>query len=127
MAAVAATAPAAAAPAAAVPAAAASGQAPVTATYAVDSQSEFGFQAEVDVTNNGSSPISGWVISVALPKDQVTSVQGATGYVSDHVLLLAPASSSSAIAPGTMIRVFFTAEGFETTPELCLFNSTTCG
>jgi Cellulose binding domain len=109
------------------PAAAASGQAAVMVTYAVDSQSGDGFQAEVDVSNIGSSSISGWHIVVALPEDEVTSVQGATGSVSDHVLLLSPASSSSAITPGTMIRVFFTAEGFETTPELCLFNTTTCG
>ncbi|MGH3249099.1 MAG: cellulose binding domain-containing protein [Trebonia sp.] len=113
--------------ASAVMAAAASGQAAVTVTYAVDSRSEDGFQAEVDVSNNGSSSLSGWHIVVALPQDEVTSVQGATGSVSHHVLLLSPASSSSVIAPGTMIRVSFTAEGFETTPELCLFNTTTCG
>jgi len=114
-------------PSAAVSSAATSGQAAVVVSYVVDSRGADGFQAEVDVSNNGSSSISGWQIVVALPDDQVTSVQGAKGYVSNHILLLSQASSSPAIAPGATARVFFTAQGVETAPELCAFNNVTCG
>jgi cellulase/cellobiase CelA1 len=114
-------------PSAAVSSGATSGQAAVVVSYVVDSRGADGFQAEVDVSNNGSSSISGWQIVVALPDDQVTSVQGATGYVSHHILLLSQAPSSPAIAPRTTVRVFFTAQGVKTTPELCAFNNVACG
>jgi hypothetical protein len=104
-----------------------SGQRAVTVSYAVDEQDGASFRAEVDVINDGSSPISGWQIVVALPEDQITDFANATGYVSHHILLLQPASSEPAIAPGATLRVFFSAVGTETAPTLCAFNNVTCG
>lgn len=121
------TAPEPSAPAAAVPSAAASGQPAIVARYVVDAQWDDGFQAEVDVANHGSAPVSGWQIVVVLPHDQVTSVRNAAGYVSHHILLLYQPSSSPALMPGSTLRVFLTVAGLETTPELCAFDNTTCG
>lgn len=97
-------------------------------TYRLDSQGDGGFQAEVDVTNNGSQPISGWQIVVALPEDTFQSWWNATGYVSNHILLLyQPASSGPIPADGGTLRVYFVASGPQTTPVVCGFNGTSCG
>ena len=117
----------AAAPTVTVSPTATSGQQAVTVSYALDKQDGTSFQAEVDVINHGSSPISGWQIVVALPEDQITAFANAAGYVSHHILLLQPASSGSAIAPGATLRVFFDAVGTETAPTLCAFNNVACG
>jgi hypothetical protein len=106
---------------------AASGQPVVTVSYAVDEQVGDSFEAEIDVTNHGSSSISGWQILVALPHDQITELVNATGYVSNHILLLQPASAGSAIAPGATLRVYLDAQGTQTAPELCAFDNVTCG
>lgn len=99
----------------------------IAVSYAVVAQSAGEFRGEVAVGNNGSSPISGWQIVVALPDDWITSFQDASGYVSHHVMLLQPPPSAPAIAPGATLRVFFAAEGPETTPEICAFNDIACG
>ncbi len=99
----------------------------VVVRYTVVSRWAYGFQAEVDVANDGPAPVSGWQIVVALPQDQITSFTNASGYVSHHILLLQPASSSPSIAPGGSLRVSFTAQGSETTPELCAFDNVACG
>jgi Cellulose binding domain len=104
-----------------------SGQPVVTVSYAVDEQVGDSFEAEIDVTNDGSSSISGWQILVALPHDQITELANATGYESNHILLLQPASSGSAIAPGATLRVYLDAQGTRTSPELCAFDNVICG
>jgi hypothetical protein len=104
-----------------------SGQPAVTVSYAVDEQMGDWFEAEVDVTNDASSPISGWQIVVALPNDQVTEVANATGYMSNHILLLQPASVGSAIAPGATLRVSFDALGIQAVPTICAFDNVACG
>ena len=104
-----------------------SGQLAVTVSYAVDEQVGDSFEAEVDVTNEGSVSISGWQIVVALPGDQVTEIANATGYESNHILLLQPTSPGSTVAPGATLRVRFVAQGTRTTPEICSFDSVACG
>ena len=106
---------------------ASSGQEAVTVSYAVDGQDGGAFVAEVDVVNDGSTPISGWQIIVALPDDQIKDFTNAAGYVSHHILLLHPSSTSSAIPPGATLRVFFDALGTSTPPAVCSFNNITCG
>jgi hypothetical protein len=85
-----------------------------------------GFEGEVRVVNNGSSPISDWQIAVALPDDQITSFWGASGYVSNHILLMQPASYMGPLAAGAELSVFFEAQGTQKTPELCAFNNIAC-
>jgi hypothetical protein len=100
----------------------------ITVRYHVVSQWDRGFEGEVAVVNNGPSPISDWQIVVALPGDQFTAVsRNASGYASNHILLLHPASYASQVPPNGTLRVFFTTYGAELTPQLCAFNDTTCG
>jgi hypothetical protein len=101
----------------------------VAVTYVVVAQADGGFQfeAEVRVVNNGPAPISDWQITVALPDDQITAIGGASGYVSNHILLVQPEPGSSPLEPGSGLKVFFDAEGPEMTPRLCAFDNTTCG
>jgi len=113
---------------AATPSAASTQQA-IAITYVVVAQADGGFQfeAEVRVVNNGSAPISDWQISVALPDDQITAIGGASGYVSNHILLMRPEPGSGPLEPGSELTVFFDAEGPEMTPRLCAFDNTICG
>jgi hypothetical protein len=106
---------------------ASSGQPAVLVSYAVDDQVGDSFEAEIDVTNDGSSSISGWQIVLALPGDRVTELANATGYESNHILLLQPVSSGSAIAPGATLRVYLIAQGTRTAPEVCAFDNVSCG
>jgi len=100
----------------------------VVVRYLVDRQWPGGFQAQVQVINNGTQPIADWQVVVALPADTVTSVQNASGFVSNHILLLSPASAAQVVPPGGgTLDVFFVASGTETVPAACAFNRTTCG
>ena len=93
---------------------ASSGQPAALVSYVVHDQVGDSFEAEIDVTNDWSSSISGWQIVLALPGDRVTAVANATGYESNHILLLGPVSSTSAIAPGATLRVYLIAQGTRT-------------
>jgi hypothetical protein len=117
------------APAVTPSSAAASAQQAVAVKYLIVGQADGGFQfeGEVSVVNEGSAPISGWQITVALPDDQFTAVSGASGYVSNHILLMQPEPGSGPLEPGGSLRVFFAAQGPEMTPRLCAFNNTICG
>jgi mannan endo-1,4-beta-mannosidase len=99
----------------------------VAVSYQAASQDNGQFEGEVAVVNNGSAPISGWQIVVALPNDQITSFWNASGYVSDGILLLQPSSGADVVPAGGTLTVSFTATGSQTTPEACAFNSITCG
>jgi hypothetical protein len=108
--------------------AAASAQPAIVVTYLVGAQTDGGFQfeGEVHVVNNGSAPISGWQIAVALPEDRITAIGGADGYVSNHVLLMQPAPDAGPLAAGGELSVVFVAQGPEMTPQLCTFDDTVC-
>ena len=95
--------------------------------YLVDSQGSGGFQGQVQVVNDGTQPIAGWQIVVALPDDTVMAVQNAGGFVSNGILLLQPADAAEVVPPGGgTLNVFFIAEGTETIPAACTFNGITC-
>lgn len=98
----------------------------IAVSYIVGEQWDDAFQGEVEVVNNTSRPLSGWQIVVGLPLDQVESVQNASASVTDHILFMNPESAADSIAPGAVLRVFFTAEGTETTPSGCAFDSVNC-
>jgi hypothetical protein len=108
--------------------AAASAQSAIVVRYLVGAQADGGFQfeGEVHVVNNGSAPISGWQIAVALPEDQITAIGGADGYVSNHILLMQPAPDAGPLAAGGELSVVFEAQGPEMTPQLCTFDDTVC-
>lgn len=114
-------------PTAAASPAATGGQLAATVTYAVVAQLGVFFEAEVEVTNDGSSPISDWRLVVDLPGDRITRVANATGYWSSGFALLQPASPGSAIYPGATLRVYLDALGTQTVPEFCTFDTVNCG
>jgi hypothetical protein len=100
---------------------------PITVRYRVVSQWDRGFEGEVAVVNNGRSPISDWQVVLALPGDQFAAVSAnASGYASNHILLLHPASYANQVPANGILRVLFTAYGAELAPELCAFNDTAC-
>lgn len=100
----------------------------MVARYIVDRQWPGGFQGEVQVVNHGARPIAGWQVVVALPGDTVTSVRNASGYVSDHIMLLGPVSPAQVVpADGTLDVFFFVAAGPETAPVACAFDGILCG
>jgi hypothetical protein len=99
---------------------------PIVVRYLVVQRQSSGFEGEVEVVNNGSSSLAGWQIVVALPNDEITSFQNASGYISNHILLLGPASGARPVGPGGVLRVFFVAEGQQVSPELCAFNNLIC-
>jgi hypothetical protein len=99
---------------------------PIVVRYFVVQQQSSGFDGEVEVINNGPSSLAGWQIVVALPNDEITSFSNASGYVSNHILLLGPAPDARPVGPGGVLRVFFVAEGQQTSPELCAFNNLSC-
>ncbi len=99
----------------------------VVVRYFVDSVSGARFQGEVDVVNNGRRPLAGWQIVVALEGDEVTAVQNASGFDSNGILLMQPATSTEVVpADGGTLRVFFTALGPRTIPLACAFNQVNC-
>jgi hypothetical protein len=100
----------------------------VVVRYFVDSQGFGGFQGQVQVVNEGTQPIAGRQIVIALPDDTVTAVQNAGGFVSHGILLLQPADVAEVVPPGGgTLNVFFVAEGTETIPAACAFNGIACG
>jgi hypothetical protein len=101
-------------------------QQPIVVRYLVVRQWDGGFEGEVEVTNNGSSSLTGWQIVVALSYDEITSFWNASGYVSNDILLLGPASNAQPVGPGGVLRVFFVAEGQQISPQLCAFNGIGC-
>lgn len=103
------------------------GTATVTVSYIAVSTWYNGLEGEVRVTNTGSSAIAGWQIVVGLPYDHFTAVsENASGYVSNHILVMNPASSADSVPAGGSLTVLFTAYGTQTTPELCAFNNISC-
>lgn len=99
----------------------------VVVTYRIDSHWGDGFQAEIEVVNNTSEPISDWQMAVALEDDTFTSWWNATGFVSNGILLLSPTSLEGPIAAdGGTLQVFFVVRGFQTTPNDCGFQDYDC-
>lgn len=100
----------------------------ITVTYVAVSAWNGYLVGEVKVANTSFSAIPGWQIVVALPYDQFTAVSdNTTGYANNHILVLKPASYADSVPADGTLSVFFTASGPQTTPELCAFNSITCG
>ena len=100
----------------------------IAVRYLVTSQGSEGFRGEIQVTNNTAQQIGDWQLVVALDDDAVTSFTNATGYVSNGILLLGPASLAQVVPPdGGVLDVFFVAVGTQTTPTACAFNGIPCG
>ena len=100
---------------------------PVVIRYVLDATWPSGFRGQVDVTNNTASPLADWQITLALYGDVVTSVQNATSFFGDGILLLQPGVNGQIVAPhGGTLSVSFVAEGVRTFPVACAFNGMSC-
>lgn len=99
----------------------------VLVRYFVNGVTGATFHGEIDVVNNGRQPVAGWQIVLALEGDEVTSVQNASGFDSNGILLMQPATSTEVVPPdGGTLRVFFAAQGPRTVPFACAFNGISC-
>lgn len=85
-----------------------------------------GFTGQVTVVNQGTAPISGWQLVVALPGDSVSAVQNAEFTDDNDVLFLSPAPYDLTIAPGSSVTVSIYASGPDSSPAECSFNDVTC-
>jgi O-glycosyl hydrolase len=100
-----------------------------TVVYATQSQWTGGFVAQVTITNNGTSPISGWTLGFTFPGDQqISDAWNGVVTQSGENVSLANESYNSAIAAGASTTLGF--QGTWTTsdaaPTSFTLNGTTC-
>jgi hypothetical protein len=98
-----------------------------TVTYALDQRWPGGFMGHFTIVNNGSAPVSGWVLAAALPGDHIDSVWNASYRSDGTTLTLTPAPWLPDIPPGASQSAYFTASGTTAWPTACTFNSQSCG
>ncbi len=80
------------------------------ATYRITNSWNNGFQAEVSVTNNNSSPLNGWTVSWTLPEGQrIDSLWNGTLSQSGSTVTVRNASWNGTVAPGATVTFGFTA------------------
>jgi hypothetical protein len=101
-------------------------QVDATVTYTVDQRWPGGFQGHFTIVNNGTTALSGWVLTATLPGDQIDSVWSASYTVDGSQLTLTAPSGQPAIAPGASLSAYFTASGSTVKPTGCVFNSQAC-
>jgi Cellulose binding domain len=99
----------------------------VTVGYSLVQQWDGGFQGEFTIVNNGTAPLSGWVLRAKFPSDHVETAWGASYQANGAILTLTPASYQPSIPPGGSQSAFFTANGTQQTPMSCTFNGKACG
>jgi hypothetical protein len=80
-----------------------------SAAYSVVNSWSGGFQAQVTVSNTGSSPLSGWQLGWAFPGDEkINSLWNGSYTQSGQDVSVTPASYNGTIAPGSSVTVGFT-------------------
>ena len=81
-----------------------------TAAYSVVNSWSGGFQAQVTVTNTGTSSLSGWQLAWTFPGDQkINSLWNGAYTQSGPQVGVTPATYNATIAPGSSVTVGFTA------------------
>lgn len=81
-----------------------------TAAYTVVNSWSGGFQAQVSVTNTGTSSLSGWQLAWTFPGDQkINSLWNGSYTQSGPQVSVTPAAYNATIAPGSSVTVGFTA------------------
>jgi hypothetical protein len=96
------------------------------AAYSEAARSGGGFTGQVTIVNDTVAPVSDWLLVIALPHDNFTTVTRGRAVANDGLISISPASSDASIASGSTLVVSFSASGPTTTPQLCSFNTTTC-
>jgi cellulase/cellobiase CelA1 len=98
----------------------------VTVTFSARHHWRGGFLGQLTIDNQGSTPVNGWQIAIALPGDQVRFVWNAHWQFDGGSLILTPASSDQVIEPGASVAVGIFALGDTTEPANCTFNGSAC-
>jgi Cellulose binding domain len=113
----------------------------VAVTYSLDSQDNHwghnDFHAHLTIVNQGSQPVSGWVVQVTLPGDQIRWVgyqhggwggwdSFSTWGFSGNTLTLMANSPAEALSPASSQTVYIIGEGTSTSPSSCTFDGAAC-
>ena len=88
-----------------------------------------GFQAQITVTNTGTSAINGWKLTWTFPGDQlITSLWNATYVQSGEQITATNQPYNSSIAPSSSVTVGFTGsfKNSDTSPASFAVNGTAC-
>jgi cellulase/cellobiase CelA1 len=88
-----------------------------SATYSVVNSWQNGFQAQVTVTNNGTSPTSNWRLNWAFPA-QINNLWNGSYTQSGSQVTVTNASYNASVAPGATTSVGFTATGSAAPPTV---------
>jgi hypothetical protein len=93
------------------------------------------FQDQLTLVNQGGSPVAGWTAELALPGDDIFSVEnqdGRDGSPYDHwqfdgnTLTISADNSSETLTPGEPLTLTIHGRGRTTSPTACTFNGATC-
>ncbi|WP_327003173.1 cellulose-binding domain-containing protein [Dactylosporangium sp. NBC_01737] len=90
-----------------------------------------GYQATVAITNPGTAPVSGWTVTLTLPRStlNVTDVDGATVTRDGAVWTFIPVSTTAQVAAGRQVTVSFRVSGaalLDATPTGCAIDGRPC-
>ena len=90
-----------------------------------------GYQATVAITNPGTAPVSGWTVTLTLPRStlNVTDVDGATVTRDGAVWTFIPVSTTAQVAAGRSVTVSFRVSGaalLDATPTACAIDGRSC-
>jgi Cellulose binding domain len=98
-----------------------------TVTYSMPQRWDDGFQGQLTIVNNTSSPVSDWQITIVLPGDRVDTVWNADWQPTQGgSVIMTAASYDQVIEPGASQSVNFTAQGNATSPTSCTFDGSAC-
>jgi endoglucanase len=100
-----------------------------TAVYSVTNSWAGGMQAQVTLTNTGTTAINGWTLQWTFPGDaKISNLWNATFTQTGEQVTVTAASFDSTIAPGTSVSVGFTANATNAAaPTTFTVNGSTCG
>ena len=93
------------------------------------------FQDQLTLVNQGAGPVAGWTAELALPGDEVFSVEnqdGRDGSPFDHwqfdgdTLTISADNSSETLSPGEPLSLSINGRGRATSPTGCTFNGAAC-
>jgi endoglucanase len=100
-----------------------------TVAYSVTNSWSGGLQAQVTLTNTGTSAINGWTLQWTFPGDEKISNLWNASFTQTGAQVTAQAASfDSTVAPGTSVSIGFTANATNPAPPTTFtVNGSTCG
>ncbi|GAA0726493.1 hypothetical protein GCM10010199_38100 [Dactylosporangium roseum] len=104
---------------------------PLTARFARGNDGLAGYPATIAVTNPGTVPVTGWTVTLTLPRSTltVTDVSGATVTRDGAVWTFVPDSGTAQVGGGRSVTVSFRVNGaalLDATPTACTVDGRPC-